>query len=49
MFQVLPWHIDLILGLLTIQKCDLVEVETAMFQGIALHFALIFGLWTSTK
>jgi len=37
------------LYLLTSPKCDLSEVEKAMFQGLAFHFELIFGLLTIPK
>jgi len=43
------WHLDLNFGLLTIPKCDLFEVEKAMFQGFSCHFELIFGLLTIPK
>jgi len=49
MFEGLACHFELIFGLLTIPKCDLLDVEKAMFQGLACKSQLIFGLWTSTK
>jgi len=49
MFQVVARHWELIIFLLTTQKCDLVEDEKAMFQGLAWHFQNIFGLLTSSK
>ena len=33
MFQGLPFHFELIFGLLTIAKCEFVEVENSMFKG----------------
>jgi len=30
-------------------KCDLGEIAIAMFQGLAFHFELIFGLLTIQK
>ena len=35
--------------LLTIPRCDLGEVEKAMFQRLVSHFELIFGLLTIPK
>ena len=35
---------ELILFVLTSPKCDLGEVEKAMFKGLACHFELNFGL-----
>ena len=40
---------ELIFGLLTNPKCDLVEVERAMFQVCAWHSQVILDLWTSPK
>jgi len=34
---------------LTFTKCDLAEVEIAMFQELAWRFQLIIGFWYSTK
>ena len=44
-------HWERIYFLLTNTKCDLFEVEKAMFQGVACHFdcELIFSLLTSPK
>jgi len=47
MFQGLECHFELISGLLTITKCDLVEVEKAMFQVVAWQSELIFSLLTN--
>ena len=49
MFQVVARHWVQIFFLLTRSKCELGEVEKALFLGLALHFQLIFGLWTSPK
>jgi len=49
MFQGLPCHIELIFGYLNIAKCELVEVETSMFQGLIWLFQIIFGICTSLK
>jgi len=46
-FRVVTCHFELIFSLLTIPKCDFVEFEEAMFQGLEWHSQLIFGLWTS--
>jgi len=43
MFQVLACNFELIFGILTIQNCDLFEVEIPMFQGLAYHLQHIFG------
>jgi len=43
MFQELPWHLELIFGLLTITKFDLIEVEKSMIQGLLCHFELILA------
>ena len=40
---------ELIFGLLTIPKSELVEVQKAMFQGLACQFELIFSLLTFPK
>jgi len=40
---------ELIFGLLTNTKCDLVEVEKALFQGLAWHSQLILELWPRSK
>ena len=40
------WHLKVIFCLLTSPKCNLSEVEKAMYQGLAWHFELIFGLLT---
>ena len=48
MFQVFPCHFELIYGLLSIQKCDFVEVKE-LFQGAEWQLKPIFRLWTSTK
>ena len=45
----IPRHRELIFFLLTSPKCDLGEVEKAMFQGLACQFELIFGLFTVPK
>jgi len=44
MFEVVANHWGLIYFLLNNRKCDLGEVEKAMFQGVPFHFELIFGL-----
>ena len=49
MFQVVFRHWELIFFLLTSQKCNLAEVEKAMFQGLTWHFQLIFGPLNSQK
>ena len=49
MFQVVARHCELIFSLLNSPKCDLVEVEKAMFQRFPWYFQIIFGLWTSLK
>jgi len=46
MFQVVSRHLELVFFLLTIPKCDLCEVEKAMFQRLLSHFEIIFGLLT---
>jgi len=38
---------ELIFGLLTTAKCELVEIEKFIFQGLTWLFQLIFGFWTS--
>ena len=42
-------HLELIFFHYASPKYDLSEVEKAMFQGLACHFELIFGLLTITK
>jgi len=42
-------HWEQIFFLLTSPKCDLFEVEKAMFQRLAYHFEVIFGLLTIPK
>jgi len=49
MFQVVERNLELIFFLLTSLKCDLGEVEKAMFQELACHFVLIFCLLTIPK
>ena len=39
---------ELFFGILTIAKRDL-EAEKALFQGLAWHSQLIFGLWNSRQ
>jgi len=39
-------HGELIFFLLTSPKCDLAQVEKAMFRGVASQFELIFDLLT---
>jgi len=46
MFQVVARHWKLIFFLTTNPKCDLGEVEKAMFHVLACHFEIIFGLLT---
>jgi len=47
MFRGLACHFELIFGLLKITKCDMVEVEKALFQGLSWHSQITFGNWTS--
>jgi len=56
MFEVVAIHWELIFFPLNTPKCDLGKVETAIFQFVACHFQLIFGLlvtqnatWVSSK
>jgi len=42
MFQVLPWHFELIFCLLTSPNYDLGEVQKAMFKVFARHCEVIF-------
>jgi len=42
MFQVVARNIELIFYHLTSSKCDLVEVEKAMFKVVERNFELIF-------
>jgi len=49
MYKLVPMHWELIFFLLTSPKCDLSEVEKAMFQGLACHVELIFGILTILK
>ena len=49
MFQDCAWHFEFNFGLLTIPKCDFIEVEKALFQGLACHFELLFCLLTTPK
>jgi len=49
MFHGLAWLFELIFELLSIPKCNLVEFEKAMFQGLECHSQLIFGLWTTVN
>jgi len=47
MFQGIAWLFELIFGLLTIPKCDVIKVEKAMFQRLTFHFELIFASWSA--
>ena len=47
MFEGLVGHFELIFGILIIPKCNLVEVQKAMFERHVWHFQHISGLWTS--
>jgi len=49
MFQVVALPSEFIFNFLNSPNSDLGEVEKAMFQGLAWHLELIFGLLTSTK
>jgi len=49
MFQVVIMHHELIFTLLISLKSHLGEVKEAMFQWLACHFNLVFGLLTITK
>jgi len=49
MFHVLACHFELIYGLLTIPKSDLVEVKNPVLIELESHLQLIFGLWNSQK
>ena len=49
MLQVVGNHWELIFFILTNSKCDMGEVEKAMFQGVVCHSVLIFGLLTNPK
>jgi len=49
MFEGLVSDLEIIFGLLTIPKCELIEVEIPKFQGLAWQFQLIFGHWTNPK
>ena len=49
MFKRLVSHFELIFGLLTIPKCDLLEVQKEMFERFAWYFQNIFALWSSQK
>jgi len=44
MFQWLACHFEVIYSLLTITKCDLVEVEKSVFLELESHLQIIFGL-----
>jgi len=49
MIQVVKCHFELIFGLLTNPKCELVELQIAMIEVFAWHSQLIFDLCTSPK
>jgi len=42
MFQGFACHFELIFGILTIPKCNLSEIEKAMFQELSWHFIIYF-------
>ena len=42
-------HFELNFGYLTIQKCELIEVEKPEFLKLESHLKLIFGIWKSPK
>jgi len=47
MYLVVANHLELIFFPLTSPKCDLIKVEKAMFEELAWHSQLIFGLWNA--
>jgi len=47
MIQVVANHWELIFFLFTSPKCELGEVEKAMYLGLEWHSQIIFGLWTT--
>jgi len=49
MFQVVANHWELIFFPFTSLKCETGKFEKAMFQGVAWHSQLIFGLCYSPK
>jgi len=49
MFQVVARQWEFIFLLLTSPKCDLGEVEKAMFKLLICHSELIFGIFTIPK